>query len=102
MMPGSDRSDAAHPACVAWVGPGSGRTAYGMTTNQAIELGMLQRPVPAGVRLLDPSRMVTFERLAEMMGLPLSEVPALRVQFEDAIPIDYDHPAVQAFLAEHA
>ena len=96
-----DRIDAAHPACRKWVGqvpPGS--YPYGMTVSLAIEYGMIERPAPAGVRLLDPDRVITFEQLAELAGVPLDEVLALRDTFEDAVPLDFDHPAVQAFLAE--
>lgn len=97
---GGDRIDAGHPDCVAWVGPVSTPSVYGMPLKMAQELGMIQRPAPPGIEFLDPSRVVTFEQFAELAGLPVAEVPALRKQLADAIPIDFDHPAVQAFLAE--
>lgn len=101
LIPGSDRIDAAHPACRAWIGALEGRTTvYGMTTRQAINDGMVDLPAPVSVQFLDPSRVVTLERLAELAGVPLAEVVAMRDQFEDATPLDFDHPALQAFLAE--
>lgn len=76
-----DRIDRAHPDCRKWLGETD--------------------DTPTDIHFLDPSRVVTFEQLAEMAGVPLSEAPSLRQTFADATPIDFDHPVVQAFLAEH-
>jgi hypothetical protein len=58
---------------------------------------------PEPVTILDPERFVTFEQLAAMSGVPLDELQRDRHLFEGAIvetPVDLNHPAVQAFLAE--
>ena len=99
LIAGTDRVDASHPAHRAFVGPVSRPIVYGLPLTEAIAVGLIE-PEPQPVAILDPERVISFERLAEMMGLPLSEVPALRVQLAEAIPVDIDHPTVRAFLAE--
>lgn len=73
---------------------------YGMPVPLAIKHGMIEPAPTEPVEFLDPARVVTFEQLAELAGVPLSEVLALREAFADAVPLDFDHPAVQAFIAE--
>lgn len=65
------RIDCAHPAVRAWLGE------------------------------VDPSRVISLAELAALAGVPVEEVERDRHLLEDAIPVQLDHPATQAYLAAH-
>lgn len=66
----ADRVDRGHPAVRRWLGE------------------------------VDPSRLVSLEELARLAGVSLDELERERHLWEDAMPVDLDHPATQAFLAK--
>jgi hypothetical protein len=73
VLPGSDRLDAAHPACRAFVGPLTARFVYGMSLFEAYTAGMVE---------LDPERFPTLEAFAERLGVSVDDV---RRECADAI-----------------